>query len=51
MTDQVENIILEHLKALRNELRGFQTEVRAEFSDVKQRLQQLERRPELNDAP
>jgi predicted nuclease with TOPRIM domain len=42
MTDSVENLILEHLKALRNELRDFKTESMADLAMIKQRLTSLE---------
>ncbi|WP_297924968.1 hypothetical protein [Metallibacterium sp.] len=43
MTEQIENLILEMLKGLRNEVQTLRSEVRAEFQDVKQRLTSLER--------
>jgi len=43
MSDNVENLILEHLKALRNELRGFRVESREDFASIKQRVNSLER--------
>ena len=42
MSDEIENLVLEHLKALRSELRDLRTEMHAEFKDVKHRLTQLE---------
>lgn len=44
MTENVENLILEHLKALRNDLRGFQAETGANFAEIKIRLSSLEER-------
>lgn len=43
MTDNVENLVLEHLRALRNELREFRTRHDQDMSDIKQRLTTLER--------
>lgn len=43
MTDNVENIVLEHLRALRNDLREFRTRHDQDMSDIKQRLTTLER--------
>lgn len=40
--DNVENVIIEHLKNLRSELAGMRAEVHAEFKDVKLRLNHLE---------
>ncbi len=42
MTDNVENLILEHLRLLRNELRDFRTETTADLAMIKQRLTSLE---------
>ena len=42
MIENVENLILEHLKALRNDLRDFKTEATAELVMIKQRLTSLE---------
>jgi regulator of replication initiation timing len=42
MTENVENLILEHLRGLRNQVEGLQGEMRTEFRDVKQRLSHLE---------
>lgn len=44
MTENVENLILEHLKALRNDLRGFQAETGANFAEIKVRLSSLKER-------
>ncbi|MEY6431361.1 hypothetical protein ABC977_02945 [Thioalkalicoccus limnaeus] len=41
MTD-VENLIIEHLRALRSEIQTFRTEMQGEFRDVKARLSTLE---------
>ncbi len=43
MNDNIENLLLEHLKALRNELRDFRAKTEDEFSEVKLRLSSLER--------
>jgi uncharacterized coiled-coil protein SlyX len=43
MTDNIENLVLEHLRSLRNELRDFRTRHDADMSDIKQRLTTLER--------
>jgi hypothetical protein len=42
MTDSVENLILEHLKALRNELRGLREGNTAEHNDIKARLSHID---------
>jgi len=42
MTDPVENIIREHLLSLRNDLRDFQSEIRQDFKDLKQRMSGVE---------
>lgn len=42
MADSVENLILEHLKALRNDLREFKAEAMAHLSMIKYRLTSLE---------
>jgi uncharacterized coiled-coil protein SlyX len=49
MTDNVNSIIIEHLKALRNELREFRTETRDNFEQVKARVQSLEERATLTE--
>lgn len=41
MTENAENLILEHLKALRNELRGSRADTSDNFMQVKARLQSL----------
>lgn len=43
MTDNVDNLIIEHLKAIRNELRDFRQEAREEFGILKMRINSLER--------
>ena len=43
MTENVENLILEMLKGLRNEVQALRLEMHAEFQDVKLRLTSLER--------
>ncbi len=47
MTEDVENLVLEHLKALRNELRDFRADTSDNFMQVKARLQSLEERLSL----
>ncbi|HLF96548.1 MAG TPA: hypothetical protein VI457_05340 [Methylococcaceae bacterium] len=42
MTDNVEHLIIEQFRALRNQIEGMQTEMRNEFKDVKQRLHAVE---------
>jgi len=42
MTDNVEHLILEHLKALRNELRDFKAQATSDLSLIKLRLTSLE---------
>ncbi|MEZ5583839.1 MAG: hypothetical protein R3F37_14795 [Candidatus Competibacteraceae bacterium] len=42
MADNIENIILEHLKALRNEVKSLREEMHEEFKDVKLRLHGVE---------
>ena len=42
MVDNIENIVLEHLKALRNEVKSLRTEMHEEFKDVKLRLHSIE---------
>lgn len=43
MTENVENLILEMLKSLRNEVQTVRSEMHTEFRDVKLRLVSLER--------
>ena len=40
--ENVENIIIEHLKSLRSEVAAMRAEVQAEFKDVKARLSHLD---------
>jgi predicted nucleic acid-binding Zn-ribbon protein len=42
MTDDVENLLLEHLKALRNELREFRNEFHTETENLTHRMSALE---------
>lgn len=42
MTDNIEHLILEQFRALRNQIEGLQTEMRNEFGDVKHRINRLE---------
>ena len=42
MTENVENLLLEHLKALRNELRDFRNEFHSESENLKHRMSALE---------
>jgi len=49
MTENVENLILELLKGMRNELRDFRTETSDNFMQVKARLQSLEERVTLTE--
>ena len=42
MTEDVENVVLEHLRGLRNQVESLHNEMRGEFRDVKQRLSHLE---------
>ena len=41
--ENVENLILEHLKAMRNELKDFRSRYDADTSDIKHRLTAVER--------
>ena len=43
MTDESGNIVIEHLNALRNELRDFRHEARSEFETMKMRLNSVEK--------
>lgn len=43
MSENVENIVIEHLKALRNDLREFRTAHEQDMKDIKQRLNHVER--------
>ncbi len=40
---EIDNIIIEHLKALRNELKDFRQETREELQTIKMRLNSVER--------
>ena len=42
MADNTENLVLEHLKALRSELKDMRVAMQGEFKDVKARLGALE---------
>ena len=42
MAEEIENLRLEHLKALRNELRGFRNEFHTESENFKHRMSALE---------
>lgn len=42
MADNVENLILEHLRALRSEIQTLRSEMHAEFKDLKQRVSSVE---------
>lgn len=56
MTEEVENLILEQMRAFRNQIEGLRTEMRSEFQDVKLRLNRMEstligiRRNEVDSA-
>ena len=41
--EDIDNIIVEHLKALRNELKEFRQEVREELQTIKMRINSVER--------
>lgn len=42
MTDTTENLVLEHLRGLRNQIESFQTETRADLREIKHRLNSVE---------
>lgn len=42
MTDVVDNLVLEHLKSLRNEVRDFRNEFHTETENLKHRMSALE---------
>jgi predicted nucleic acid-binding Zn-ribbon protein len=42
MADEPDNIVLEHLRAIRNALADLQAEMRAEFHDLKVRMTGVE---------
>lgn len=43
MTENIENIVIEQLKALRNDIKTLREEMHQEFADVKHRLSTIER--------
>ena len=47
MTDNVDNIVLEHLRALRNDVKAQREEIRQGFRDVSTRIERLETRLDL----
>jgi len=49
VTENVENLILDLLKGMRNELRDFRNETSENFMQVKARLQSLEERFTLTE--
>jgi uncharacterized protein involved in exopolysaccharide biosynthesis len=42
MTDNIEHLILEQFRAMRNQIAGLQREMLNEFADVKHRINRLE---------
>ncbi len=42
MTDNIESLVLEHLRALHSEIQTLRSEMHAEFKDVKQRMTSVE---------
>ncbi len=50
MSTEIDNIIIEHLKALRNELKEFRSETREDLQTIKMRLNSLEHSPPSNSA-
>lgn len=42
MSDNIDNLVLEQLRALRNEILAFRSENQSEFSEVKHRLTRVE---------
>ena len=42
MTENIEHLILEQFRVIRNQIEGLQTEMRNEFGDVKHRINRLE---------
>jgi predicted nucleic acid-binding Zn-ribbon protein len=42
MSDNIENLVLEHLRGLRNQIEALQAETRADFQEVKHRLTGVE---------
>jgi len=49
MTENVDHLILEHLKALRNEMREFRSETSDNFEQLKTRVQSLAERATLTE--
>ncbi len=47
MSDNVENLILEHLRVLRSEIQTMRTEMHTEFKDIKHRISSIENTHEL----
>jgi hypothetical protein len=43
MNDNVDNLVIEHLKALRNEIKDFRTHYESDTADIKHRLTAVER--------
>ena len=43
MTDNIENVVIEHLKALRGEIKEFRSKHDADMADIKHRLTSLGR--------
>jgi hypothetical protein len=43
MTDNIDNIVIEHLKAMRGELKEFRNKHDGDMADIKHRLTALER--------
>jgi ribosomal protein L29 len=42
MTDNIEHLVLEQFRALRNQIAAMQTAMHSEFSDVKHRISRVE---------
>lgn len=42
MSDNIENLVLEQLRALRNDIAAFRAENQSEFSEMKHRLNRVE---------
>jgi hypothetical protein len=42
MAENTENLVLEHLRAIRNDITAFRSETRAEMNNVKHRLGRIE---------
>lgn len=42
MIENTENLVLEHLRGLRNQIEAFQTETRADLREIKHRLNSVE---------